>query len=753
MTSAPQSLARRGFLRRGAALTIGFSLTPALDVLAQAAAPAKPLPFSMQTNRKLDGWLRINADGTVTVFTGKAELGQGILTALSQIVADELDVAFARIHIISADTARTPNEGWTAGSLSIEHSGAALRYASAEARHILLQAAAQKLAVPAAGLQVQDGVIKAANGASATYWELTTDSLLKRDVSAQFAPKAPSQHRLIGTAVKRVDIPAKVTGGAIYVQDMRLPGMVFGRVVRPASPRARLMSVNQAGARKLPGVVAVVVDGNFIAVAAQREEQAIKAAQFLRKSAKWQESADMPPTGMALFKHLKTMRKETSVASEKTSPTPLAANLKTLQADYTRQYQSHGSIGPSCAVAQLKDGKLQVWSHTQGVFTLRNDIAQAMGMPQEDVVVSHAQGAGCYGHNGADDVGLDAALLARATQGRPVKLQWMREDEMAWAPYGAAMAIHMRGSVDASGKIVDWYHELWSQSHLMRPGDKEGNNLLAAWHLGKPFKIPSGKNLPLPSGGGDRNAIPLYTFERQKVINNLLPEMPVRVSALRTLGAYANVFAIESFMDEMAAAAGVDPVQFRLRHLDNPRARAVIEAVADKVKWNAPRSRDGKRGRGIGFAQYKNHAVYAAVVADVEVDRDNGTVRVVKLSAVAEGGQIVNPDGFLNQIEGGLIQATSWTLSEAVTWDDTRMLTRSWADYPILRFPDVPAIDVSLINRPELPSLGAGEGVHGPTVAAISNAVADALGLRVRDLPFTPDAVKRALYSQMAQNA
>jgi nicotinate dehydrogenase subunit B len=753
-TSSQHSSARRSFLKRGTALTIGFSLSPALEAFAQQPAAAKPLPFSLQSNRNLDGWLRINPDGTITVFTGKAELGQGILTALSQIVADEMDVEFARIHIVSADTSRTPNEGWTAGSLSIEHSGTALRYASAEARHILLQAAATKLSVPVADLQVADGVISAPGGGKATYWELTTDGLLKRDATAQFAPKPAAKHRVIGTEVKRIDIPAKVTGGAAYVQDMRLPDMVFGRVVRPPSPRARLLSVNDAPVRKMPGVVAVVVDGSFVAVAAAREEQAIAAMNALRKNAKWEETADFPPSGADLFKHMKTMRKETSVASEKTDPRPLPPGVKTIEADYTRQYQSHASIGPSCSVAHLKDGKMHVWSHAQGVFPLRADLAQALGMPPENVIVTHAQGAGCYGHNGADDVALDAALLARQTKGRPVKLQWMREDEFAWAPYGSAMAIHMRGSVDADGRIVDWQHELWSHSHLMRPGAKDGNNLLASGHLKKPLKSSAGKNVPLPSGGGDRNAIPLYNFTRQKITNNLLPDMPVRVSALRTLGAYSNVFAIESFMDEMAQVAGVDPVEFRLRHLDDPRARAVIQTVADKAKWSNPRARGGKQGRGIAFAQYKNHATYAAVVADVEVDRESGNVRVVRLFAAADGGQIVNPNGFRNQIEGGLIQSSSWTVLEAVKFDSTRMLTRSWADYPILRFPDVPAVDVTLINRPDASSLGAGEGVQGPAVAAIANAVADALGTRVRDVPLTPETVKRAIYErQLAQNA
>jgi CO/xanthine dehydrogenase Mo-binding subunit len=336
-------------------------------------------------------------------------------------------------------------------------------------------------------------------------------------------------------------------------------------------------------------------------------------------------------------------------------------------------------------------------------------------------------------------------LLARAVKGRPVKLQWMRDDEFAWAPYSSAMAVHMSGSVDAEGRIVDWNHELWSHSHLMRPGDPDGINLLAAWHLKQPFKSAPGKNVPLPSGGGDRNAIPLYNFPRQKIVNHLLPEMPLRVSALRTLGAYGNVFALESFMDELAQAAGVDPVEFRLRHLDDPRARDVIKAAAEKAKWNEQRPRDGKRGRGIAFSQYKNHACYLAVVADVEVDRQTGMVRVERMFAAADAGQIVNPDGFRNQIEGGLIQAASQTVHEAVSFDRTRITTRGWADYPIFRFPEVPAVDVMLINRPDKPSLGAGEGSHGPTVAAIANAIANAIGTRVRDVPFTPESVKRAV--------
>jgi nicotinate dehydrogenase subunit B len=737
--------ARRVFLKRGAALTLGFTLAPALQSLAQQAAGSRPLPISLRNNRMLNGWLRVNTDGTLTVFTGKVELGQGILTALCQIVADEMDVEPVRIGIVSGDTALTPDEGVTAGSLSIEQSGTALRFAAAQARQILLQAAAERLATPVSVLKVEDGTISAPSGAKATYWELTTEALLKREADAQVAPKPPSQHRVIGKSAARRDIPAKVTGGAAYVHDMRLPGMVFGRVVRPPSPRARLLSVNEDAASKHPGVVAVVVDGSFLAVAAEREEQAIAAMDLLRQGARWDETADLPPAGAQLFAHMKTLRAQSSVASEKTDVRPLPQGIKTLEADYTRQFQAHASIGPSCAVAQLKDGKMQVWSHTQGVFGLRNDLAKVLGMAPTDIVVAHREGSGCYGHNGADDVALDAALLARHTKGRPVKLQWMRDDEFAWEPYGSAMAFHLRGSVDAEGRVVDWQHELWSHSHNMRPGDKDGVNLLAAWHLKAPFKPAPGKNIPLPSGGGDRNSIPLYHFPRQKVVNHLLPDTTVRVSALRTLGAYGNVFALESFMDELALAAGVDPVEFRLRHLDDPRARAVIETSAEKAGWRARRLPDGKRGRGVAFAQYKNHAAYVAVVADIEVDRQSGIVRVVRLCAAADAGLIINPDGFRNQIEGGLVQSASWTVRESVAFDQTRMLTRSWEDYPVLRFPDIPAVDVTLINRPEEPSVGVGEGAQGPAAAAIANALADALGKRLRDVPFTTERVRRAL--------
>jgi nicotinate dehydrogenase subunit B len=754
----PASPARRRFLLRGAGLTVGFALAPAVAAAApqapaqtpQSPAPQPPapaqaprLPGSLQANRRLDGWLRVNADGTVTAFTGKVELGQGLLTALVQIVADELDVAPRRVEIVSGDTARSPNEGITSGSLSIEQAGTALRYASAEVRHLLLAAAAEKLSVPAAELRVEDGALTSPGGARATYWELTDGVALAREATAAVAPKAAAAHRVIGTSMRRRDLPAKVTGGAAYVQDLRLPGMVFGRVVRPPSPRARLRALDEARARGMPGVVALVRDGSFLGVAAAREEQAIAAAEALRAAATWDERADLPPPGPALFAWLRRAPSQEDVVRDQADAA--APAVKVLSATYTRPYQAHASIGPSCAVAQWTGGKLRVWSHSQGVFNLRSELAKVLRVAPGDVQVVHREGSGCYGHNGADDVALDAALVARAAGGRPVKLQWMRDDEFAWEPYGSAMAIDLRAGLAADGRVVEWRNELWSHTHTTRPGESQGANLLAAWYLADALEPGPPRNIPQPSGGGDRNAIPLYAFPRQRVVNHLVTEMPLRVSALRTLGAYANVFAMESFMDELAAAAAADPLDFRLRHLADQRARSVLEAVAAKAGWRGIGAGGGGRGRGVGFARYKNHAAYVAIVADVDVDRASGAVRVARAWAAADAGLVVNPDGLANQIEGGVLQAASWTLREAVAFDRERIRTRSWADYPILRMTEVPAVEVTILDRPDEPPVGVGEAALGPTAAAIGNAVANATGRRLRDLPLTPERVKSAL--------
>ncbi len=737
--SAAFQLSRRRFFKKSGALAVAFSLAPSLIEAQQAARPA--LAGSLNNFRKLDAWLSVNPDGTLTIFSGKVELGQGITTALTQIAADELDVDMVRIKVVSGDTARVPDEGVTAGSLSIQQSGAALQFASAEVRGLLLAAAAQKLGAPVEGLQVIDGTITAgAGGAKTTYWELAGSVPLGREASPGVKPKTPAQYKIVGKNVPRRDIPAKVTGGEAYVQDMRLPGMVFGRVVRPPSLTAKLLSVDEAAVRRLPGVVAVVRDGNFLAVAATREEQAIAARYALLQNAKWDVPAALPPKGAALYAHMKTQRSTDSIVGRKDNPQAAASATRTLKAEYTRPFQSHGSIGPSCAVAQWKDDKLTVWTHSQSVFQLRGDMVKVLKMPEANINCIHKEGAGCYGHNGADDVALDAALVARATKGRPVKLQWMREDEFGWEPYGSAMVMNLSAGLDAAGRIVDWTHELWSHTHSTRPYDPDGSNLLAGWHLANPSPMGPAKNIPQPNGGSDRNAVPYYVFAQTKTINHMLMDMPLRVSALRTLGAYANLFAAESFMDELAELAGVDPVDFRLRHLTDPRARAVLEKVAADAHWKT-----GDKNRGVSFSRYKNNSCYVAAIADIEVDRASGVVAVPRIALSVDAGMIVSPDGIVNQIEGGAIQSASWTLREQIAYDNSQILTKSWADYSILTYAEVPKVKVSLVNMPNERSLGVGEGSQGPVVAAIANAFARATGKRLRDLPFTPDKVKALL--------
>jgi CO/xanthine dehydrogenase Mo-binding subunit len=703
------------------------------------AAPARKLPGSLDTNRRLERWLSINADGTVTLFTGKVEIGQGILTALMQMTAEELDIDVSRIRLKPASTAFSPDEGITSGSRSIQESGLALRHAAAEARGLLLERAARKLGVTLESLSVKDGVISARGGGSATYWELATPDLLAREAGFDAAAKLPQEHVVVGTLLARVDIPNKLTGKPAFVQDMNLPGTLHGRVCRPPGPGATLQAIDLKEVERMPGVVAVVRDGSFLGVVAGREEQAIRAERRLARLAQWTPGPELPANDP---RHLLTLQAEaeTEIISEKGDAA--AAGAKQLSAEYTKPYIAHASLAPSCAVAQWEGGKVHVWTHSQGIYPLRGDLAQALGLPEPDIVVTHAEGAGCYGHNAADDVALDAVLLARAVPGRPVRVQWMREDEFCWEPFSSPMVMRMSAALDERGNIVNWGHELWSHAHSTRPGGRGGVNLLAAWHLEKPLPAAKPGNPPLPGGGSHRNAIPLYDFPNQRVTNHLIRRSPLRTSALRALGGFANAFAIECFMDELAEAAGADPVEFRLRHLKDARAKAVIEKVAQMARWQPREQGDGERGRGIGFARYKNLAAYIAVIAEVKVEAE---VRVTKLWGAVDVGQAINPDGVLNQIEGGMIQSASMALKERVDFDKTAVTTRNWDDYPILRFTEVPEIEVALINRPEAPPVGAGEGTQGPVAAAIGNAIYNALGARLRDMPYTRDRIVAAL--------
>jgi len=694
-------------------------------------------PASLEKNPRLSQWLHVHRDGTVSIYSGKVEIGQGILTALAQIAAEELGIAVERIRMVPADTALSPDEGVTSGSLSIQDSGVALRRACAQARTLLLERATARLGVSGGDLRVEDGSVHAA-GRSTSFWECADDALFDRDVEETAALRSPRDYRVVGKPAPRRDLPDKIAGRPRFIQDMALPGMLYGRVVRPPHNFAGLISLDDSKVKSMPGLAAIARDGGFVGVLAEREDVAISAQRALRLAASWREADPLPRD---VHTWLKEHAAEHRVISEKENADARSRATRALEASYTKPFLSHASIGPSCAIAQIDDGKLAVWTHSQGIFNLRRDLALALGMREDAIVVRHAEGAGCYGHNGADDAALDAALLARAARGRPVQVQWMRDDEFAWAPCGPAMALSLRAALDAHGGIVDWEHELWSNGHSSRPGRADDPALLAAWHLARPHKRPSAINMPLPAGAADRNAVPIYDFPSQRVVNHYVREMPVRTSALRSLGAYANVFAIESFMDELAQTAGIDPIAFRLRHLKDPRGRAVIEAAAWRAEWDRWKPAEG-RGHGIGFARYKNLGAYCAAVAEVEVGHD---VRVERLILAVDVGLVINPDGVINQIEGGAIQSTSWTLKEQVKLGARGIASLGWEDYPILKFSEAPVVEVELIDRPELPAVGAGEAAQGPTAAAIANAVAHALGLRMRDLPLTHERIAAAI--------
>jgi nicotinate dehydrogenase subunit B len=736
------ALSRRSFAQGLGIVVATFAWTAGSAI---AQAPAN-LPFSLRNNRRLEGWIRLEPDNSVVVFTGKAELGQGILTALAQIAAEELDVTFDKIRMVSADTTHGPDEQYTFGSQSVEQSGAAIRAAGTEARAILLAAAARRFGVVEAQLTATAGSIVAPDGRRATYWQIASSEpeLLRREIAANVAPKRPADYRIVGQSIERIDLPAKLTGLASYIQDMRLPGMIFARVVRPTRYGAKLMALDETAARSVAGLVAVIRDGDFLAVAAEREEQAIAARSALASGAKWSDDGTSLPDMSKLPEQLRQLRSETSVVGTAGQSEPAPSGAKRISAEYTRSYLSHGSIGPSCAVALLRDGRMTVWSHTQGAFPLRGDLAKALGMQNTEVDVIHAPGAGCYGHNGADDAALDAALVARAVPGRPVKLQWMRDDEFAWAPLGPAMTTKVEAALSSDGRIVDWSYDLWSNSHAMRPGQPGGVNLLAAWDLKAPFTKSPPPRIPQPFGDGDRNAVPPYELPRKEIRNHLLLDTPIRNGSFRTLGAHGNVFAIESFMDELAEGAGLDPVAFRLAHLKDPRARAVIEAAAAKAGWTSGAKSDGQRGRGLAYSRYKSIGMYAAVVVDVDVDRSSGIVRVPKVVLAADIGTVVNPDGARNQLEGGIIQAVSVTLKEQLAFDRREITSRDWAGYPVLAFPEVPSVEMVMMNRSE-PPLGAGEGSLPPTSAALANAFAHATGRRLRQIPMTPERVKATL--------
>jgi len=723
-------LGRRALLANSA-LVVAFALSRGAGAQ-DSDSPA--LPVDLARSPLLDSWIGVDADGQVTVFTGKAELGQGLKTALIQIAAHELAVLPSAVDIVTADTARTPDEGVTAGSHSLQDSGTAILNAAANVRVLLAEAAAWHFAIAADQIDLREGAAHAPDGRTVGYGELVS-GLSLHVIAKPNMPRRAGGAKVIGENLARIDIPAKVSGGEAYLQDMRLPGMLHARVVRGPSDGTRLKPADMEAVARMPGVVQVVRHGHFTAIVTDDEWRAVKALHRLQ-AAGWERVGEpLPAKDMrAVMRDLPAQ--EVPIFDYPGPPAP--ADSHTLRARYSRPSLMHGSIGPSCAVALWEDDSVTVWTHSQGVYPLRKALAELLGLPLERVRCVHVEGAGCYGHNGADDVAADAALAARAVPGQPVRLQWMREQEHGWEPLGPAMIVELSASLGADSRIVGWQHDVWSNTHSTRPTTAGG--LLAGTEVDPPFTPPKPRPIPMPEGGAARNGNPIYALPNARGTLHFVERMPVRVSALRGLGAQTNVFAIESFMDELAEAAGVDPVAFRLAHLQDERAVDVVKRAADRFDWAA-------RGRGTGFAfaRYKNLASYCAVAMEVRVDRDTGAILVPRVVAAVDSGEAVSPDGIRNQIEGGIVQSLSWTTREAVTFDATHRTSFDWSAYPILRFPAVPGrIEVHVIDRPNQPFLGVGEAAQGPAAAALANAVAHALGVRLRDMPLSPERIRSA---------
>jgi nicotinate dehydrogenase subunit B len=713
----------------------GKSSNQAGSVRAEAAWGSKP-------TSQLDDWLAIEADGSVTAFSGKVELGTGTRTALTQIVAEELDLPLERVHLVMGDTARTPNEGYTAGSMTIIASGTALRQAAAEARHAMLEMASSYLDATLDELAMRDGVISVIHDLArkVTFAELMGGKRFNREVPEDVPQKLSSEYRVVGTSAARLDLLSKVSGEPSFVQDIRLPGMLHARLVRPPSVNARLIHMDEGSVKDVPGLVKVVQRGNFIGVIAEREEQAINASKMLK--VEWDEKPTLPRMP-DLYAHLRSISTlDQPLSDDGDVEAVINRSHHQLHATYYQPYHAHASIGPSCAVADFSEGQITIWSSTSGPYPLRGALAQLLGLPPEKVRLIHVEGAGSYGQNGSDDAAADAAILSRAV-GKPVRLQWTREEEFIWEPKAPAMLMEIHAGLDVRGNVAAWDYHAWSPTHVSRP--RMAEQLLTAQLLsGQPASPPRF------SFGAERNARTNYAFPSQRVTIHWLEDSPLRGSSFRSLGGAENTFANESFVDELAAAANVDPLEYRLRYLSEPRLRQVLIAAAEKAGWESrpsprPRQNGLAQGRGLAFARYENDQAIVACVAFVEVEAASGAVRVPRVVVAHDCGLIINPDGVRNQIEGNVIQSLSRALKEEVQFDQMRVTSVDWETYPILKFSEVPQVEILLIDRPDQPALGAGEPAQITTAAAVANAIFDATGARLRQIPFTPERVKMAM--------
>jgi len=700
------------------------------------------LPRGLIDNPRLDQWVCFRpSDRAVVISTGKVEIGQGVLTAMRQIAAEELDVALEQITMQSGDTALTPNEGYTAGSQSIQYGGVALRVACAEVRDLFLRRAAEILECKPANLSIRDGIfLIGRKTTSHDYWTLSRHIDLNRPATGQAIPKPVTAYGFVGRNIERIDLAAKVFGQAVFIHDMTLDGMLHARVLRQPAPTASLATIDETAIRRAAKEpIEIVRHGNFLAIVGENETAVEAAAGATGSHVAWQGAEPVNAHQAEARWLLQQPSKDLTRGAPEPAGKPRGASR--YEASYSRPYVAHASVAPSCGLALFQDGHLQVWTHSQGVYPLRAALAHMLKLEATTISVKHVQGPGCYGHNGADDAAADAAVIATLMPGRPIRVRWRREEEFGFEPVSPAMTVTVRAELDEDGKPLDWTTEIWSGTHGARPGAHGG--LLAETALPARPPLRSFPGMPAAGGGGTRNGEPLYDLPGMRVLHHHIPEIPVRTSALRGLGATANVFAIESFIDELAEHAGQDPVAYRLSLLSDVRARAVIEHVAKMCGWQPGIPAGTGEGCGIGFARYKNQAAYAAVVARVAVEEE---IRVLHVWCAADAGLLINPDGAINQLEGNIVQAVSWALKEQVRLEGAGISSRDWDSYPVLRFTDVPEVTVEMVNpKADLPALGVGEAGGGPTVAAIGNAVAHALGARLRDLPLTRERVMAAL--------
>lgn len=708
---------------------------------------ATVIPTSIQTAPLLKQWVQLLADGRFQIYSGKVELGQGISAALVKVACEELCIHPEQVDLVAGHTALSPDEGYTAGSLSIEAGATALRHACIYMRELFAIQAAEHLAVSLEDLMLAQGMFIAPQSKEKIGFHAlakdTNYALIRVDTPLDKSRDLKKLVRLPDEEFIRFDLKGKFTGAG-FVHDIRRSNMLHARILRGPHAEARARHVDVAYLRSLDGVTELVMQGDFIALLGPDEAKLLRAYEKAHATIEWQ----LP--NLPAFQEIETLLTSLPSVDEKVvSQGKALPSSQRLTRRYSKPYIAHASIGLACALAEpmrhsANKAGLTVYTHSQGVFKLRQEIAIALGLSVDMLDVVHSPGAGCYGHNGADDVAFDAAFLAHQLQ-VPVRVQWTRQDEMSVSPVGSASLIELSAGVNDQGRIADWQAQVWSHSHLNRPGWLPGSNLLGAWALDPKAPRPVQKDQVLPTGGGLRNIIPYYDLPALDVMHHFVPEGPLRVSALRSLGGFANTFAIESFMDELAESATVDPLEFRLCHLTDPRAKHVLQATADAANWNSRGEGLNGHGYGLAFGRYKNHAGYCAVAVQIEVGE---SIRVQQVWCTVDAGRIVHRDGLLNQIEGGLLQAISWTLKESVTWGPEGITSNSWDTYSILGFDEIPQLHIDLVDATDQPSIGAGEVAAGPLAAAIANAVTHALGVRPRNLPLTPERLLQLIHSQ-----